>query len=530
MRLLAFQLFSVIFAVSLHAASDEFDLVIENGRIVDGSGSPWYLGDLALRDGVIVAIGDLDDNDAEKTIDASGLVVAPGFIDPHIHSVNPNIPTLSAIFRIPTADNLVRQGITTIVDGNDGRSPLPIGDYLKQVEDKRLSLNFALYVGQGSVRRKVMGMADRPPTDDELGQMKSLIARSMKEGAIGISTGLAYTPSGYADTDEVIALSEVAAEYGGIYISHMRDETSGLLESVRETIRIGEGAKIPVQMTHHKAIGHKQFGLSVETIRLMEEARSRGVDITFDQYPYTAGSTGLPILFPQWALADGKLLERLDDPELFPKIKAGLMEKVELRFGEDAWRIQFNRCASDPSLTGKTMEDLLNREEIPVSLDAMADMIIELQRQGGCICIYHQNDEADVERLLTHPYGMVGSDGSLVGFGIGGPHPRSYGTYPRILGHYVRERKVLSLEEAVRKMTSFPAQRLGFHRRGLLREGMTADITIFDPDTVIDRATFTDPHQYPVGIEYVIVNGEIVIEKSEHTGARPGQVLYGPGK
>lgn len=513
-------------ATSLPASAtqgESYDIVIEGGAIVDGTGNPSYRSDLGIRDGIIVRIGRLSAAASGRRIDATGLVIAPGFIDPHTHA-------RGRIFDIPTAENYLLQGVTTVVDGNDGGSPLPIGQFLDSIARHRISPNFALYVGHGSVRREVMGLADRAPTAEELERMKQLVARGMEDGALGLSTGLAYVPGYFADTEEVIELARVAAAYGGIYISHMRNESEDVLESVKETIRIGEEAGIPVQMTHHKVGGHRQFGQSVQSIVLMTEARGRGVDITFDQYPYTASSTGISFLIPRWAQADGKMQENLRDPESRARIKEAILEFLEGRFNNDASKLQLVSCRFDSSLAGKNIAQLLAEADRQQTPSAAADMVMELQERGGCGAIFHSFDEQDVERFLQSPYGMIGSDGSLTPFGQGSPHPRAYGTYPRVLRRYVRERQILTMEEAVRKMTSFPAQRLGLHGRGLIREGMVADVAVFNAAEVGDRATFVEPHQYSVGIEYVVVNGDLVIDGGVHTGMRPGRVLYGPGK
>jgi dihydroorotase/N-acyl-D-amino-acid deacylase len=387
-----------------------------------------------------------------------------------------------------------------------------------------------LYVGHGSVRQAVMGMADRPPTSEELERMKQLVAHGMEDGALGLSSGLAYAPGYFAETEEVIELARVAAGYGGIYISHMRNESAEVLQSVRETIRIGEEAGIAVQMTHHKIGGHRQFGQSEQSIALMRDARNRGVDVTFDQYPYTASSTGISFLIPRWAHADGKIPDHLRDPESRARIKTGILEFLEERFDDDPSKVQLVRCEFDSSLAGKTLAQLLQERDVAPTAPAAAELVMELQERGGCGAIFHSFAEQDVERLLQSEYGMIGSDGSLSPFGEGSPHPRAYGAFPRLLRRYVRERQVLSLEQAIRKMTSFPAQRLGLQERGVLRKGMVADVVVFDADEVGDRATFVRPHQYSVGVAYVVVNGQLVIDGGKHTGARPGRVLHGPGR
>lgn len=500
-----------------------FDLMLEGGTVVDGSGTPGVRADVGIREGRIVAVGDLSGARAARRLDATGLVVAPGFIDPHTH-------TRGHIRDIPTADPFLLQGVTTLVDGNDGGSPVPLAPFLDSVASARPAPNFAMFIGHGSIREAVMGTADREPTPEELERMKALVADGMRDGALGLSTGLAYVPGNYATTEEVVELARVAASYGGIYISHMRDEGAGVLESVRETIRIGEEAGIPVQMTHHKVGGHRQWGLSEESIHLMREARDRGVDVTFDQYPYTASQTGLGFIVPAWARAGDSLEVRLADPEQSRRVRDGMLAFIEERFANDPARIQLVSCDFDSTLAGMTLAEVLEREGRPRTADAIADLVLDFDRRGRCGAILHSYDEGDVERFLRSEYGMIGSDGSLVPFGEGSPHPRGYGTYARVLGRYVRERGVLTLEEAVRRMTSAPAARLGFSDRGRVREGMVADLVAFDPDRIADLATFQDPHRYAVGVRIVLVGGTPVVEEGSVTGARPGRILFGPGR
>lgn len=517
---------SVITAISLAlplCGQDEtpYDVVISGGKIVDGSGNPWFFGDVGIRGSVIAAVGRLDRATANRRIDARGLVVAPGFIDPHVHG---------SVTRGIEAPNFLMQGVTTLVTGNDGSSPFPIGRALGEATDNRMSPNVALWVGHGTIRRRVMGSEDRSPTPEELRQMEQLVAKAMEEGALGLSTGLAYVPGTYSRTEEVIQLSRVAARYGGVYISHMRDEMGGVLDSVRETIRIGEGAGIPVQMTHHKVGGIPQFGQSVESIEMMTEARARGVDITFDQYPYTASATGVTILFPTWAMAGGGLNERLRDPETRGQIREDLLKSIGVRLGDQPSRLQFSSLRMDRTMDGKNLADLLRKHGEPVTAEAAADMLIEVQLNGGASGIYHSYDEVDVQRFMQSTFGMIGSDGTIREQDGGAfTHPRAFGAYARVLGRYVRELGVLTLEEAVRKMSWFPARRMGFHERGMIRAGMAADIAVFDPETIADRSTFTDPTVYAVGVKHVLVNGTLVIDDGAHTGARPGKVLYGPG-
>lgn len=517
----------VLLAAPLDAQDEQsFDLIIRGGRVVDGTGNPWVSRDVGIRGDRIARIGDLSTALARRVINGSGLVVAPGFIDPHTHAGR-------GIFEVPTADNYLLQGVTTLTEGNDGSSPFPIGAHLEEIAEIGISPNWAVYVGQGTIRMKVVGADDREPTSDELDRMRALVSKAMEEGALGLSTGLFYVPGSFTSTEEVIELSKVAAAYGGIYISHMRDEAQRLLDSVQETIRIGEEAGLPVQMTHHKAISRDMWGQSVESLALVDAARSRGVDITIDQYPYTASQTSIAALVPQWAQAGGtaELISRLVDPEMRRRIRMEIVYRIEHdRGGGDPDNVVIGLCDWDRSLEGKSLAEILSDRAIEVTLVNAADLVMEIIAGGGARAIYHAMDESDVERIMRHPATAIASDGGVSVFGQGVPHPREYGTFARVLGRYVREREQLTLEEAVRKMSGATAQRLGLRDRGLLREGLIADIVVFDPVRVRDHATFSEPHQYAEGIEYVLVNGTLVVDGGKHTGARPGRVLYGPGK
>jgi N-acyl-D-amino-acid deacylase len=433
---------------------------------------------------------------------------------------------------VPTADNYVRQGVTTVVEGPDGGSPVPLGPVLDKVAASRITPNFATFIGQGSVRSAVVGEANRPATPGEIEKMRQLVRQGMEDGAFGLSSGLFYVPGTFTPTDEVTELARVAGEMGGIYISHMRNEANGVVDSVRETIAIGEKGGLPTQVTHHKVIGKKFWGRSSETLKLIDEARARGVDATIDSYPYTASSTSIAAaLLPAWAQEGGReaLLKRLDDPDTREKIKAqsaGIIR--DERGGGDPRNVVASSCRFDPSLAGKNLAEITAKRGMPVTIENAADTAMWIVMEGGCDGIFHAISEEDLQRILVHPATMVASDGEIPIFGRNVPHPRSYGTFVRVLGRYVRELKLLTLEEAVRKMSAFPAQRLALADRGVLKEGLKADLVIFDPTRVADTATFEKPHSYAAGVSTVVVNGQVAFENGAMTAARPGRVVYGP--
>jgi dihydroorotase/N-acyl-D-amino-acid deacylase len=502
-----------------------YDIVLRGGRIVDGTASPWYRADVAITGDTIVRIAPSISDPAARVIDAKGLVVAPGFIDIHTHARR-------GIFEVPTADNYIRQGVTTLIEGPDGGSPVPLRPFLDKVAATRISPNFASFIGQGSVRTEVMGPVDRTATPDELARMRELVRQGMEDGALGLSSGLFYVPGTFTPTAEVVELAKVAGEMGGIYISHMRNEAAGVLDSVKETIAIGEQGGLPTQVTHHKVVGRKYWGQSVQTLRLIDEARARGVDATIDQYPYTASATSIgAALLPAWAQEGGResTLKRLADPAARAKIKAESAAIIrDERGGGDPKNVVASSCEFDPALAGKNLGDITAGRGLPVTIENAAETALWIVEQGGCQGIFHAINEEDLQRILVHPATMVGSDGEIPTFGRNHPHPRSYGTFARVLGVYVREKKLLPLETAVQKMSAFPAQRLGLADRGVIRQGLKADIAIFDPATVRDTATFEKPHSYAEGVSYVLVNGQVVFENGTMTDARPGRVLYGP--
>jgi len=501
-----------------------YDLVIRGGHVLDGAGNPWVVADVAVTADTIAAIGPGLAGKGKREIDARGLVVSPGFIDIHTHARR-------GIVDVPTADNYVRQGVTTLFEGPDGGSPVPLKPFLDRILTTKITPNWAMFIGQGSVREAVMGRVNRPATPDEIEKMKDLVRAGMREGAFGLSSGLVYVPGIFTPPAEVEALAAVAGAMGGMYQSHMRNEAAGVLDSVRETIAVGEKGRMPTQVTHHKIIGTGNWGKSVETLRLVAEARSRGVDVTIDQYPYTASATSISVLLPPWALegTSAEVVARIKDPALRAKMKPAIVESMRLeRGGGDAKNVAVSSCLWDPKLAGKNLAEITRARGAEPTLEHAADTVLWIVEQGGAQGIFHAIDEGDLERILRAPETMIGSDGEVVVFGHASPHPRSYGTFVRVLGRYVRERHVITLADAVRRMTSFPAWRAGLHDRGLLRPGMRADIAIWDADRIGDTATYERPHQYAVGVSRVIVNGQVVFEDGHMTAARPGRVLYGP--
>ena len=514
-------------ATTVIVQTQPYDLLIKNGHLVDGAGAPWFKADVAIRGDAIAAIAPSIDATAARVIDVAGQVVAPGFIDIHTH-VRGNI------FNIPTAPNYVRQGVTTVMEGPDGSSPIPLAPFLARLDTLKKSVNIGSFVGQGSVRETVMGRVDRPATPDEIQKQVGIVDQAMRDGAFGLSTGLFYVPGTFTPTSEVVDLAHAAARDGGMHESHQRDEAAGILASVKETIAIGEQGGLPTQISHAKAMGKASWGKSVEMLRLVQEARARGVDVTLDQYPYTASSTSVSAaLMPAWLLEGGQpqTLARLKDPATRAKAKIEVVNRIENeRGGGNPRNVQFASCGFDHALDGKTLADATVTHGLSLSVENAAETAMWIVEQGGCSGIFHAMSEEDVVNLLKYPGTMIASDGEIPVFGKGNPHPRSYGTFARVLGVYVREQRVLPLEEAIRKMTGLPAARLKLWDRGLLRPGMKADIAIFDPATVRDLATYTDPHQYAVGFSHVIVNGQVVFENGAMTDARPGRVLYGPGR
>jgi dihydroorotase/N-acyl-D-amino-acid deacylase len=505
-----------------NAPAQRYDLLITGGTIIDGTGAARSVGDVAIVGDRIMLVSDepIAPETAARVIDATGRMVAPGFIDLHAH--------LDPLFELPGAESHVRQGVTTALGGPDGGGPWPFAPYLARAESVTVGINVAFLAGHNTIRREIMGMANRAPTAAEQARMEAMVAQAMEQGAFGLSTGLRYTPGAFSETAEVIGLARAAAAAGGIYTSHLRDEGLDLMNGVGEAIRIARDADIPVVLTHHKVVGQPMWGSSTRTLALIDSARAAGLDVMADQYPYTATHTGISILAPSWALAggDSAFLRRAADPALRDSVLAGIVWNIENdRGGGDLARVQLSRVEWDRSLEGRTLKDWAEREGKPTTSLAGAELVVEAIRRGGANAIYHVLDEGDVERIMRHPWTAIASDGRLTRPGDGHPHPRGYGTFPRVLGHYTRDRGVLTLEDAVRKMTSLPADRLDLRDRGRIVAGAFADLVVFDAATVADRATFQEPHQYPAGIDHVILNGTIAVDGGQFRDARAGRVL-----
>jgi len=508
-------------ALATPAAAQQYDVLIRGGTVVDGTGAPAFTADVAIAGDRIVAVArdGIPAERARRVINASGLVVAPGFVDAHAHA--------EGLDTRPLAESFLRQGVTTVIYAADGGMPWPLGEHIVALEAVGFAPNTAFFAGHNTIRRAVMGNDDRAPTAAELTAMKERVARAMDEGAIGLSTGLRYTPGTYSATAEVVELARVAAARGGIYSSHIRDEGEGVFDAVAEVVRIAREAGLPANVTHHKLMGQPQWGRAAETLALMDRARADGLDVTMDQYPYTATSTGTAVLFPTWALASGQSLrERLADPEQRARIEAEMRAIIlEERGGGELARIQIASYGANPAWNGLTFADIAAERGAEPTLDFAVALGQEIQLAGGASGVWHVIDEPDLRRIMVHPWVMVGSDG---GFGVPGhahPHPRAYGAHARVLARYVREEGLLTLEEAVRKMTSLPAWRMGQPERGVVAVGMFADLAVFSAAEVQDRATFADPHRFSVGVEYVLVNGVEVLRSASLTGEKPGRVL-----
>ncbi len=513
------QLLTLIFPL-ICLSQNQADIIIKKGKIIDGTGNSWFYGDIAVKDGKIVSIGKLSGWRAGKIIDATGLIVAPGFIDVHTHIEDDEI-------RNPLATNFIYDGVTTVVTGNCGASNVDLKRYFKFLDSLRLSINVASLIGHNDVRKEVMGRSNRTPSESELKRMELIVEQAMKDGAVGLSTGLIYIPGTYSKTDEIIRLAKVASKYNGVYASHMRDEGDSVIQAIEEAIRIGNEAKLPVQVSHFKISGQNNWGKSRITLPMILKAREEGLDITIDQYPYTASSTGLSTLLPDEILADGQdsIVARLAKSEIRKKVIDHLLQRLKKRKLKHFSYAVVAYHRADTTLNGKSIEEINRLWGRKHKAKEEAETILKLMEKGGASMVLHGMSEDDVRYIMKYPFNMFASDASIRVWQQGSPHPRGYGTNARILGKYVREEKLISLEEAIRRMTSLPAQKFKLKHRGLLKEGFAADIVVFDEEKVADLSTFEKPHQYSAGFRYVLVNGALTLEAEKHTGSRNGAIL-----
>jgi N-acyl-D-amino-acid deacylase len=499
------------------ARSEPYDLVLRGGRVVDGTGNPARFADVAVTAGRIAAIGRLT-HEAKASLDARGRIVAPGFIDVHTHADD--------IAESPLAENFARMGVTTVVAGNCGSSTLDVGRFFRQLETTPPAVNVATLIGHGTVRRKAMGGAfDRAPTGVEMEEMKAQVARAMKEGAAGLSTGLIYLPGSFAKTEELIELARVAAAHDGIYASHMRSEGREILAALEEVFRIAREAGLRAEVSHIKLAGKPSWGQARQVLAAMEQARAAGVDVTQDQYVYTASSTGLSQLIPDEYLEGGRFREHLADPATRARMVTQMKARLRSNLRKDYAYAVIADYKQDRSFNGLNVVEAARKRFGSASLNAQIDLILEIQQHGGATGVFHGINEDDLRVFLAHPNTMFASDSGLRRPGAGVPHPRGYGNCARVLARYVRELGLLRLEEAVRRMTLLPATTFRLADRGQLREGNWADIVVFDPATVQDQATYNDPHHYATGFACVLVNGVAVVRNDVHTGVRPGRAL-----
>jgi N-acyl-D-amino-acid deacylase len=515
----------ILFFVQTAHAQQSYDLLIRNGKIIDGTGNSWFYADIAIKDGKIVRIGKISNASAVKTVDAKGLIVAPGFIDVHGHIEG-------GIITRPSADNYIYDGVTTVVTGNCGGSTDNITQFFHRIDSIKPAINVATLIGHNTVRSAVMGRDNRQPSADDQQKMEALVEKFMQEGAVGLSTGLIYVPGTYAKTEEVIGLAKAAAKFNGVYASHIRNEESNVTDAIEEALNIGRQANIPVQISHFKVGGKANWGRSRETLAMIEKARKDGWDVTIDQYPYTASSTNLGVRLPNWAIAgtQDSINARIKDPVLHKKIVEEMLAEIKrYKFKNYSFAVVANYNA-DSTYNGKNISEINKLMGRKSKAKEEAETILDMIGKGGAQMVYHSMNEEDVKYFMRYPFNMAGADAGVPVPGRGMPHPRAYGTNSRILGKYVREEKVISLEEAIRRMTSLAAQKFQLKDRGLLKEGMAADIVIFDEAEVNDKATFENPHQYSVGFKFIVVNGQLVMENSQVTGIRSGKSLYGPGK
>jgi N-acyl-D-amino-acid deacylase len=502
------------------AQAQECDILITNGKIIDGTGNNWYYGNIAVKDGKILKIGRDINLSAKKTINAKGLMVAPGFIDVHTHLEGDEA-------KDPMAQSFIYDGVTTCITGNCGSSNVDIGKYLRWVDSLKLSINVATLIGHNDVRKAVMGRANRDATPDEMKQMSNIVDKAMADGAVGLSTGLIYIPGTYTKTPEIVELAKIAAKYNGVYASHMRDEGDSVTQAIEEALTIGREAKIPVEISHFKLSGQHNWGRSKETVPMIEAARREGIDVTIDQYPYTASSTSISTLIPDEILADGQdsIKARLQRPEIKKYVINSMLVRLKKRKLKHFSYAVVAYYSPDSTYNGKSIEqiNLMKGRKHKAKEEALT--VIDIMMEGGASAVFHGMGEEDVKRIMQYPFNMFASDASIRVLNFGMPHPRGYGTNARVLSKYVREEKVISLEEAIRRMTSLPAQKFQLSDRGLLKEGYAADIVIFNEKEVKDISTFEKPHAYSKGFYFVIVNGVLTVDNEKHLGTRAGKAL-----
>jgi N-acyl-D-amino-acid deacylase len=513
--------FVLLFSHSLLFAQQAPDLIITNGRIVDGTGNSWYRADVGVKGNRIVAIkkGLVTQYPNAKTIDAKNMIVSPGFIDVHAHIEG-------GVFERPTADNYIYDGVTSVVTGNCGGAADNIAVFLKKIDSTTTSINVATLAGHNTIRRLGMGLDNRKATPAEMKKMESLMLKAMQDGAVGLSTGLIYLPGMYSPTQEIVDLAKVAASKGGVYATHMRYEGTKVDEAINEALTIGKEASIPVQISHFKVTGKNNWGRSTETLGMVEEARKQGYDVTIDQYPYTASSTNLAVTVPDWALEGGldSLRVRLKNPDQRKKIIDGMAKALKAAKRKDYTYAVVANFGPDSNFNGKNISQINQELGRKKKFINEANTILDMLARANAQMIYHTMNEKDLAHFMKYPFNMPAADGGISN-GKGMPHPRGYGTNARVLSKYVREEKLIGLEEAVRRMTSLPATKFNLKDRGLIMEGKFADILVFDENTIQDLSVYDNPHQFSKGIHYVLVNGQLVIENEKHNGKRPGVAL-----
>jgi N-acyl-D-amino-acid deacylase len=513
----------LILAPIATSAQQHFDIILHNGKIIDGSGNPWFYGDVGIVKDKVVSIGDLSKDKAAQTIDATGMIVAPGFIDVHTHIEGDEKKT-------PTADNFIYDGVTSVITGNCGSSNTDIKAYFNDLQQNQLSINVGTLIGHNDVRKAILGENMVAPTPEQQKQMDGIVDQAMRDGAMGLSTGLIYSPGMYSQKPEVVSLAKVAAKYKGVYTSHMRNENDKIFAAINEAIDIGRQAQLPVEISHFK-VGRPNWNKSDQMIAMVEAARKEGLDVTVDQYPYTASSTTLNVLMPDWVLDGGHAaaVKRINDPALHPKIVAEMVRDMTRRDLPTFEYAVVAHCDADTSYDGKNILQINTMMGRAATIPNQIETIMDIVKSGGAAMVFHGMNEDDVINIMRYPLTMVASDSGIRLFGAGVPHPRGYGSNARVLGYYVRQKHVIRLEDAVRRMTSLPAQKFKLTGRGLLQPGMFSDVVVFDADKVIDNSTYEHPHAYSSGFKYVLVNGKLTVDNFKHNGTRNGAILHGPG-